>query len=131
LGRDGIAAALSAHVKETNADEMVSLEVDGVVRAPADVEAAVYFTCLEALQNARKHAGASAVSVTLRQRDSCIEFRVDDDGVGLGQRRATDGTGLRNMIDRIETVGGELDIRSRRNRGTVIAGRVPLPGAAS
>ncbi|HYZ82157.1 MAG TPA: ATP-binding protein, partial [Solirubrobacteraceae bacterium] len=97
-----------------------------VRRYPPDIEAAVYFACLEALQNAMKHAGADAtVSIRLWDADDRLHFEVRDRGAGFDTDAVNDGHGLLNMRDRIEAVGGRAAIRSRLGVGTVVSGRVP------
>jgi signal transduction histidine kinase len=101
------------------------LEADGLTRHSKDIETAVFFACREAIQNTIKHAPAArGVWVTLRQNDA-LRFEVRDDGPGF--ELGPDGNGgLRNMRDRIETVGGRLTIDSAPGRGTSIRGVVPL-----
>ena len=105
----------------------VRCDLDRLGRYPADVEATVYFCCLEALQNAAKHAGASA-RVTLRvQADSgALRFEVCDDGPGFSPQQHADGAGLQNMADRVGAAGGKLSIASRQGEGTSVAGRIPI-----
>jgi signal transduction histidine kinase len=95
-------------------------------RYGGEIESAVYFCCLEALQNAAKHAaGASSVSITLWQ-DEELRFEVRDDGAGLPDRAYQRGAGLTNMRDRIGAVGGRLTIESVPGEGTCVAGTAPL-----
>ena len=95
-------------------------------RYPAEVESAVYFCCLEAVQNATKHAAdASLVEITLSDGDA-LRFEVRDDGVGF-DGEVPEGAGLTNMRDRLAAVGGELEISSAADQGTVVTGTVPLP----
>jgi signal transduction histidine kinase len=109
------------------------LHTSAVTRLPIEIETAVYFTCLEAVQNATKHAAdASAVWVRVQQSRQAVLLEVRDDGPGFtlpggapdGTRRF--GAGLRNMHDRLEAVGGVLTVDSAPGRGTRIVGRVPL-----
>ena len=94
-------------------------------RYPAEVESAVYFCCLEAIQNASKHAAdASLVEITLSDGDA-LRFEVRDDGGGFNGEVA-EGAGLTNMRDRLAAVGGELEITSVVGQGTVVTGTVPL-----
>ena len=98
----------------------------GVGRYVNEIESAVYFCCLEALQNAAKHAaGASSVSVTLWEDDE-LRFEVRDDGEGLAEGWHRSGAGLTNMRDRIGAVGGRLAIESVPGEGTCVAGAVPV-----
>jgi signal transduction histidine kinase len=94
-------------------------------RYAPEVESAVYFCCVEAIQNVSKHAaGASLLEMTLWQ-DYALHFEVRDDGPGFNGD-VLEGTGLTNMRDRLAAVGGELDISSSPNEGTVVTGRVPI-----
>jgi PAS domain S-box-containing protein len=97
----------------------------GIRRYPQEVEAAVYFCCLEALQNAEKHSGASSVTIGLTG-NGAISFEVRDDGCGFDTAVRAHGAGLGNMMDRIATVGGTLRIDSVPGGGTRVAGRVPM-----
>jgi signal transduction histidine kinase len=103
-----------------------TVEVDGSDRYPDEVETAAYFCCIEALQNAAKHAaGASGVAVAL----SCngdLRFEVRDDGDGFDVDEVASGDGLLNMRDRLASVGGELEIRSAPGTGTTVIGTIPL-----
>ena len=102
----------------------VTVHAQCVGRYSAEVESAVYFCALEALQNASKHAGAgSAVSIRLIQDHQLIRFEICDRGVGFDPREFTDGIGLRHMQDRIGAVGGQLSITSVPGAGTTISGR--------
>jgi signal transduction histidine kinase len=87
----------------------------------------VYFSCLEAVQNAAKHAGAARVDVVLESHDDGLEFRIVDDGRGFdpGEVDAS-GSGLANMRDRVAAVGGELVVRSLPGEGTRVEGRIPV-----
>jgi len=127
LADRGLAEALDAAA--LRAPITASVEPDGVGRYSQDVEAAVYFCCLEAMQNASKHArDAHAITISLRH-DDALMFEVRDDGSGLGGAAWTPGAGLTNMHDRMAAVGGELTIRSSGG-GTVVAGTVPIRGDA-
>jgi signal transduction histidine kinase len=105
------------------------LIVDGSDRHPEKLEMAAYFCCLEALQNVAKHAaGATAVQISLH-RDGELRFEVRDDGPGFTAESERGGSGLVNMHDRIEAVGGRLEVRSRPGTGTVVVGRIPPPAS--
>jgi signal transduction histidine kinase len=99
---------------------------DGIGRCSQAVESAVYFCCLEAMQNAAKHApDASSVTIAFGEDDT-LWFEVRDDGPGFEEAGSLPGAGLTNMRDRLAAVGGELEVRSVPGRGTVVTGRVPL-----
>jgi len=95
-------------------------------RSSPDAESALYFCCLEAIQNACKHAGLNAhVTVRLDCASETLAFSVEDDGAGFS--RAAAGTGLTSMRDRVAAVGGEVVVVSERGRGTVVSGSAPWP----
>jgi signal transduction histidine kinase len=102
--------------------------LDGeVARHSAAIETAVYFCCLESLQNAAKHAGPGAsVTVRLGERDGRVTFSVEDDGVGFDPGDVERGAGLTNLSDRLTAVGGTLQVDSRPGRGTRITGSLPV-----
>jgi signal transduction histidine kinase len=106
------------------------LQTGGLTRLSIELETAVYFTCLEAVQNAIKHApAASAVWVRLHQGADTLSIEVRDDGPGfVAPCESPSGlhAGLRNMRDRLEAVGGSLTVDSAPGRGTRVIGRVPL-----
>ena len=98
----------------------------GVGRYPIEVEEAIYFCCLEALQNAEKHAGQDAnATIDIIGSDEALSFTVRDNGRGFDQTRAH-GRGLRNMFERMNGIGGWLSIDSRVGRGTTISGGITL-----
>ena len=123
LESDGLAAALQAAAER--ASMAVTVEADGVGRHAAELEAAVYFCCMEALQNAAKHAGERAkATVRLSQVDGQVHFEVADDGRGYDSGSIRPSSGLQNMADRIGALGGELSIESAPGSGTTVSGTV-------
>lgn len=104
----------------------VTLTSDGVRRYPPEVETAVYFCCLEALQNAAKHAPGASVLLHLADRDGSVHFTVDDDGPGLGGADAAPGHGLSNMADRVGALGGTLEVGPSPQGGTRVSGAIPV-----
>ncbi len=124
LESDGLSGALQAAAERFSVP--VSVDADGVVRYAQELEAAVYFCCLEALQNAAKHAGQGAkVTVRLSQSDGHVRFEVGDDGRGYDTAAVSPSAGLQNMADRIGALGGELQIESTPGAGTTVRGAVP------
>jgi signal transduction histidine kinase len=99
--------------------------VEGVRRYPPDVEAAVYFTCAEALQNAAKHGGHAATArVVLQHETEGLAFEVRDDGGGFDPA-VRSGSGLANMEDRLAAVGGRVKVVSAPECGATVQGWVP------
>jgi signal transduction histidine kinase len=127
LTEAGPVAALAAAV--SSGPIPVDLTSSRLPRCPPDVEAAVYFSCLEAVQNAGKHSGAARIAIDIRGRFGAdgsgeIGFTVSDDGKGFDATRRT-GNGLLNISDRIESVRGGVSITSAPGTGTTIRGRIP------
>jgi signal transduction histidine kinase len=123
LADRGLPAALEAQIRKASVP--VELEAKSIGRYPPEIEAAVYFSCLEALQNVSKYANATHVVVRLAAHES-LTFEVSDDGLGFDPRSTGYGTGLQGMVDRLEAVGGALEVRSAPGEGTTVTGRVPL-----
>ncbi|HEV8296417.1 MAG TPA: histidine kinase [Acidimicrobiales bacterium] len=118
-----------------HAGSRASLPTDVVVevgRYPTEVEAAVYFCCLEALQNAAKHAGPDA-SATVRvwSADHALSFEVADDGAGFDPASgAGSGHGFVNMADRLGAINGTLEVDAAPGAGVRIRGRIPVAPTA-
>ena len=127
----GLQAALAAAARRRIPP--AALVADGIVRYPADIEAAVYFCCLEGLQNAGKHAGSGATAVVrLCERDGRLSFEIVDDGVGYEVESAPHaGQGLANMTDRIAALGGTLVVESTPGRGTTVRANIPVDDATT
>jgi signal transduction histidine kinase len=108
------------------------VEAEGIGRYPQQVEAAVYFCCLEAMQNAGKHAGEGAtMTVTLREVEGALVFEVADNGAGFAlESGAHKGHGFVNMSDRVGAFGGSVTVDSAPGQGTKIGGRIPLSEAS-
>ena len=123
LAEHGLGIAL----EQAGRSSTVRIDVDArdLPRTDPDVEAAVYFCCLEAIQNAAKHAGATLVDLRLACRDGALTFAVTDDGRGFLASSAPPGAGTHNMRDRLEALGGVLSVSSAPGAGTTVAGAVP------
>lgn len=109
----------------------VAVDTDGVARLPALVEATLYFCCMEAVQNAAKHSQADQVSVRVNEEPDRWWLTVTDDGIGFDQTHttATTGVGLVNMRDRLDAVGGTVEVVSERT-GTTVTAVVPRTNEA-
>jgi signal transduction histidine kinase len=124
LADQGLVAALEGQARK--AAVPTSVEAEGIGRYPRDVEAAVYFCSLEALNNVAKYAGARSASVHLEQRNGSLTFRIADDGVGFDASATTYGTGLQGIADRLDAIGATFAVTSRPGHGTTVEGTVPL-----
>ena len=125
LAKRGLEEAVRALGRRTPIATKV--KVVGVERYTSEIESAVYFCCVEALQNVVKHAlAARAVSVSLVATDT-LDFEVRDDGPGFDDSKAKAGAGFINMRDRLAVVGGRLEVQSRPGAGTTVHGTIPLP----
>ena len=124
----GLAAALNAQASKSPLPVLV--EADGVGRFGQDTEAAVYFCCLEALQNTAKYAHATQARICLQAQNGTLCFTVSDDGTGYDSRHAPMGSGLRNMADRLAALGGRLEVRSAPGQGTTITGQLSVPATS-
>jgi signal transduction histidine kinase len=132
LADQGLAAAVTAQAGKAGVPVQVS--TDGLGRYPAEVETAVYFCCVEALQNAARHAPGSAVQVSLADSGTEVRFTVTDDGPGFDPAAVAAGSGLENMTDRLAALSGACQVDSGPGRGTTVTGRIevscsPVAGA--
>jgi signal transduction histidine kinase len=124
LADRGLSAALEAQARRSSL--IVAVHPDGVGRYGQDVEAAVYFCCLEALNNAAKYSEASRVDIRLSTGDGELRFEVSDDGRGFDRSVTSYGTGLQGMADRLDAIGGSIDVVSAPGEGTTVIGRLPV-----
>jgi signal transduction histidine kinase len=124
LADQGLLAALSSQARRSVVP--VAVEGDHVGRYPREVESAIYFACLEALQNVAKYANASQATITLSDRGGQVGFEVMDDGVGFDPGVTSYGTGLQGIADRVAAAGGEVQIESHPGGGTSVRGSIPI-----
>jgi signal transduction histidine kinase len=129
LADKGLGPALEGQASKASIP--VEITDDGVGRYPQEIEAAVYFCCLEALQNVQKYANASRAEVRLSSGAGGLTFEVTDDGAGFDPAATGYGTGLQGMADRLDAIGGALEVRSAPARGTTIVGTVPIRQAVA
>jgi signal transduction histidine kinase len=104
----------------------VELSIEGVGRYPSETEAAVYFCCLEAMQNAAKHAEGAELTLTLAHDDGALVFEVADNGPGFDVAAAVKGHGYTNMSDRLGALGGSVRWESAPGQGSKVRGSIPI-----
>jgi signal transduction histidine kinase len=127
LADEGLVAALEAQARRIPVP--VHIEAAGVGRYPQEVEAAVYFSTLEALQNTAKYADAGSATVALAEVDGALTFSITDDGAGFDPDVVRRGTGLQGIADRLGALDGLVTVTSSPGEGTVVAGSVELDRA--
>jgi signal transduction histidine kinase len=121
---EGLGAALDAQARRSPVP--TTIRANGLGRYAPEVEAAVYFSCLEALQNVAKYAEANSATVILAQSNGHLTFEVVDDGRGFDPAAERTGTGLQGIADRLGALHGEVAIRSQPGAGTRVRGRIEV-----
>ena len=122
----GPVAALQAYLKKARVPVQLDTDRDFATnRFDEQVEGAVYFCCVEALQNVAQHAGAAPTVVWLSAIDGRVAFSITDSGPGFEQQLGEPGPGLQTMTDRVRALGGSLEVRSARGAGTTVEGWIP------
>jgi signal transduction histidine kinase len=124
LADQGLGAALEAQARK--APIRVTVDVASDSRYPQAIESAVYFCCLEALNNIAKYANASRAIVRIARDNGQLRFEVADDGEGFDVGSTTHGTGLQGMADRLDALGGRFEVTSAPGTGTTISGTLTL-----
>ena len=124
LADSGLASALEAAASRNPL--AVRVIASNPRRYSPDIEAAVYFCCLEALQNAAKHAAGATVEVRLWEESGGLLFSVTDDGPGFDVAAARGGHGYMNMADRLGAIGGSVRWQSEPGHGASVQGSIPL-----
>ena len=124
LAESGLPAALAAAAGRATLP--VTVQAAPLGRYPAEVEATVYFCCLEAIQNASKHAGDGAtLALRVWEEGAALAFDVTDDGTGFDASGRGLGAGFTNMEDRLCALRGSLRVESTPGRGTRVSGKLP------
>jgi signal transduction histidine kinase len=124
LADGGLGPALEAAA--TRSPQRVDVEIRTAQRFEQDTEAAVYFCCLEALQNSAKHAPAATVGIQVWCDADTLFFQVNDNGPGFDENATPHGHGLVNMTDRLGAIGGRVQWSSQPGRGVEVSGSVPV-----
>lgn len=122
LTEQGLKSALESHIAKMDLDATVVGEIG---RFDLEIEANVYFCIREALQNASKHAPGAPIVVSVDYDDGELVFSVKDEGPGFDTSKVKTGSGLQNMADRVEALGGFFQIASSPRKGTSVTGRLP------
>jgi len=125
LTSQGLSAALASAGRR--AAPGVTVHAHNLRRCRQEVETAVYFSCLAALDNAAKHAGDGPVSIYVIETGDALRFMVRDSGVGFDPSRTPAGNGIANMRDRLAAIGGTLTVEAAPAQGTRVSGYVPHP----
>jgi signal transduction histidine kinase len=126
LAARGLVAALKGQARAAPGTVRVVGGPGSDARFPEDAELAVYFACLEAMQNAAKHAPGAEVTIGLEATDDRLAFAVADDGPGFDPAANGGGTGLVGLADRLGAVGGTVSVDTRIGTGTTVRGELPL-----
>jgi len=124
LADQGLVAAIEGQTRRASLP--VEVRSEGIGRYARDVESAVYFCVLEALNNIAKYADATRAVVRLREAGDQVLVEVEDDGRGFDATVTSYGRGLQGMADRLDAIGGTLEVTSSVGHGTTVAGRVRL-----
>jgi signal transduction histidine kinase len=124
LADKGLVVALESQARKATVP--VTVEAEGVDRYTQESESTVYFCVLEALQNVQKYASATRVLIRLRGERDVLTFDVTDDGHGFDVAHVRRGTGLTNMSDRVDALGGRVEITSTPGAGTTLRGEIPV-----
>jgi signal transduction histidine kinase len=127
LTRGGLERALRALARRSAVPVKLDLRADP--RSPEPVEVAAYYTVSEALTNAAKHAHASVVHVELDARNASLQLAIRDDGIGGAD--PSRGSGLVGLRDRVEALGGTLEVTSPAGSGTKLLIEFPVEGQKS
>jgi signal transduction histidine kinase len=127
LSRRGLGAALRTLARRSSIPVDLEITIEG--RLPESVEVAAFYVTSEALANAAKHARASRVEVSVTSRDNAMFLSIRDDGIGGAD--PVRGSGLVGLVDRVQALGGTIDIQSPPGDGTYITSMLPLDGKAS
>ena len=125
LASEGLSAALASASRHTPTP--ITLTTHQTHRYRPEIESAVYFTCLAAIDNATKHAGPAHIYLHAWDTPQALHFTVRDTGHGFDPNTTPNGTGLTNMHDRITTIGGTLTLHSTPSHGTRLHGTIPNP----
>jgi two-component system NarL family sensor kinase len=130
IEQDGLARTLERRFdvveRRAGIDATVTHEPEGDVQLPQNLERELYYLVMEALNNTLKHADATTVAVRIQVRYSELRIEISDNGCGFAPQKVSRGLGLHDMRERVERLGGQLEIASRPGSGTCIGVWLPL-----
>jgi signal transduction histidine kinase len=127
LEAEGLETAVRALAELSPIPVEVKANLRSDERFPLETEAAIFFCISEAMTNAAKHAGDRPITVRMSREADAVTFEVSDSGPGFEPGSVGIGSGLRNMADRLDAIGGTLSVESAPGRGTRVRGELPLP----
>jgi len=122
LSTGGLGAALKTLARHSAVPANVDLHIEARLSAPAEI--AAYYLVAEALTNVAKHAQASEVNIRVASENGILHVQIRDDGVGGANARK--GSGLIGLKDRVEALGGRMEIISAPGRGTSLFATIPV-----
>jgi signal transduction histidine kinase len=125
LSEGGLVAALKTLARRSALPVELALTLDR--RLPEPVEIAAYYVASEALANAAKHAQASVIHIDLKERDGFARLAIRDDGVGGAD--PSHGSGLTGLADRVQAMGGTIEVTSPAGGGTALVVELPVEGS--
>jgi signal transduction histidine kinase len=128
LERLGLTAAIEAMAEEYSARGGLGIDVEVEIgeKLSGEEDRVIYRLVQEALNNVVKHAAAESANVSARLVDHQVQIAVQDDGRGFDPAAISAGRGLIGMRERIELLGGEIEVASKPDSGTRVSARVPV-----
>jgi len=126
LAEKGVVAAIQAHIRKVGASATVEAPTVGADRFDADTEAALYFICLQALQNVSRHAGNAPTVIRLARDGDELLLEIEDRGPGFDVSSTPRGMGIQIMQDRVDALDGSLSVGRGAAGGALISCRLPV-----
>jgi PAS domain S-box-containing protein len=123
----GINLSLEDHCQETSERTGLKIQYLGleIPNLPDEIGICLFRILQESLTNVRKHAGATKVNVHLGYQDATIRLRIKDNGKGMPEKNNPDGIGLLGIQERVEILGGNLQLKSQPGKGTLMLVSIP------
>ncbi len=123
---------LERYIQEISAAQQWDSNIDcypeeALNQIPEEMKIEIYRIVQELLNNITKHAAATHVEVNFTKHEGYLNLMVEDDGKGFNQAESSNGIGIHNMKNRVDTINGDLSIDSQINRGTIVNINIPYP----